>query len=72
MSLTPISEFPACACTPANAAGTRFLGDHPALRGLVYGTVCGAMFGIFFVCLRNAGISGVFWPVCTSRLATRL
>jgi len=27
------------------------------------------MFGIFFVFLRNAGTSGVFWPVCTSRLA---
>jgi drug/metabolite transporter (DMT)-like permease len=55
--------------TPANAAGTRFLGDQPALRGLVYGIVCGAMFGIFFVCLRNAGSSGVFWPVCTARMA---
>jgi uncharacterized membrane protein len=55
--------------TPANAAGTRFLGDRPALRGAVYGTVCGAMFGIFFVCLRNAGSSGVFWPVCTARMA---
>jgi drug/metabolite transporter (DMT)-like permease len=56
--------------TPARApAGSRFLGDHPALRGLVYGTVCGAMFGIFFVCLRNAGSSGVFWPVCTARMA---
>jgi len=55
--------------TPARAAGNRFLGDHPALRGLVYGTVSGAMFGIFFVCLRNAGTSGVFWPVCTARMA---
>jgi uncharacterized membrane protein len=54
---------------PASAAGNRFLGDHPALRGLVYGTVSGAMFGIFFVCLRNAGTSGVFWPVCTARMA---
>lgn len=54
---------------PANAAGGRFLGGHPALRGLVYGTVCGAMFGIFFVCIRNAGTSGVFWPVCTARMA---
>jgi uncharacterized membrane protein len=54
---------------PAIAAGPRFLADRPALRGLAYGTVCGAMFGVFFVCLRNAGTSGVFWPVCTSRLA---
>ncbi len=54
---------------PATAAGLRFLADRPALRGLAYGTVCGVMFGIFFVFLRNAGTSGVFWPVCTSRLA---
>src|SRR6266705_2326742 len=53
----------------ANAPGSGFLAGHPALRGLVYGTVCGAMFGIFFVFLRNAGSSGVFWPVCTARLA---
>jgi drug/metabolite transporter (DMT)-like permease len=59
----------AAAHTPANAAGSRFLGGHPALRGLVYGTVSGAMFGIFFVSLRNAGTSGVFWPVCTARMA---
>jgi uncharacterized membrane protein len=55
--------------TQANAAGGTFLGGHPALRGLVYGTGAGAMFGIFFVCLRNAGTSGVFWPVCTARMA---
>jgi drug/metabolite transporter (DMT)-like permease len=54
---------------PANGAGTGFLADRPALRGLGYGTVCGAMFGIFFVFLRNAGSSGVFWPVCNARLA---
>jgi drug/metabolite transporter (DMT)-like permease len=53
----------------ANAAATRFLGGHPALRGLVYGTGAGVMFGIFFVFLRNAGTSGVFWPVCTARMA---
>ena len=54
---------------PADAAGIRFLADRPALRGLAYGAVCGAMFGIFFVFLRDAGSSGVFWPVCTARLA---
>ena len=59
----------AAARTPANPAGSRFLGGHPALRGLAYGIVCGAMFGIFFVFLRNAGTSGVFWPVFTSRMA---
>jgi uncharacterized membrane protein len=50
-------------------ASTGFLAGRPALRGFGYGTVCGAMFGIFFVFLRNAGSSGVFWPVCTARMA---
>jgi uncharacterized membrane protein len=27
------------------------------------------MFGIVFVFLRNAGASGVFWPLCMARLA---
>jgi drug/metabolite transporter (DMT)-like permease len=54
---------------PANAVRSRFLAGRPALRGLAYGTVCGAMFGIFFVFLRDAGSAGVFWPVCTARLA---
>jgi uncharacterized membrane protein len=62
-------EDGAPARVPANPARGGFLGQHPALRGLVYGAACGAMFGIFFVFLRNAGSSGVFWPVCTSRLA---
>jgi drug/metabolite transporter (DMT)-like permease len=60
---------PPASAQPATAARSRFLADRPAMRGLVYGTVCGAMFGIFFVFLRNAGSSGVFWPVCISRLA---
>jgi drug/metabolite transporter (DMT)-like permease len=71
MSANAAARTPANAAprTPANAAGSRFLGGHPALRGLVYGTAAGAMFGIFFVSLRNAGTSGVFWPVCTARMA---
>jgi drug/metabolite transporter (DMT)-like permease len=51
------------------AGRARRLGHHPALRGVVYGIACGAMFGIFYVFLRNAGSSGVFWPVCVARLA---
>jgi drug/metabolite transporter (DMT)-like permease len=52
--------------TPAARGG--YLGQHRALRGLCYGAASGAMFGIFFVFLRNAGSSGVFWPVSTSRV----
>jgi len=37
------------------------------LRGLAYGAVAGAGFGLFFLCLKNAGQSGVLWPVAISR-----
>jgi hypothetical protein len=32
------------------------------LRGLAYGAAAGAGFGLFFLCLKNAGQSGVLWP----------
>jgi drug/metabolite transporter (DMT)-like permease len=44
-------------------------GHHAAVRGIAYGITCGVLFGIFFVFLRNAGSSGVFWPVGVARLA---
>lgn len=44
-------------------------GSHPALRGLGYGSVSGLAFGMFFVFLKYAGTSGVFWPVLSARLA---
>jgi uncharacterized membrane protein len=45
-------------------------GDHRrTARGLGYGIAAGMSFGIFFVFLRNAGVSGVFWPVCIARLS---
>jgi len=43
-----------------------------ALRGLGYGAVAGAGFGLFFLCLKNAGQSGVLWPVVVSRTAGTL
>ena len=49
-------------------AAVRSGGQH-ALRGLGYGIVCGTLFGIFYLFLRNAGASGVFWPVTLARLA---
>jgi drug/metabolite transporter (DMT)-like permease len=39
------------------------------LRGLGYGAAAGAGFGLFFLCLKNAGQSGVLWPVAVSRTA---
>lgn len=44
-------------------------GHHGTARGLGYGIAAGLSFGVFFVFLRNAGTSGVFWPVCVARLA---
>ena len=47
--------------------GSQASGDrHDAasrLRGLGYGVAAGAGFGLFFLCLKNAGQSGVLWPV---------
>ena len=42
------------------------------LRGLGYGIAAGAGFGLFFLCLKNAGQSGVLWPVAVSRTAGTL
>ena len=42
------------------------------LRGLGYGVAAGAGFGLFFLCLKNAGQSGVLWPVAVSRTAGTL
>jgi len=39
------------------------------LRGLGYGIVAGAAFGLFFLFLKNAGHTGVLWPVAVQRLA---
>jgi|SRR5579859_1983785 len=40
-----------------------------SLRGLAYGVTAGVAFGLFFLFLKNAGASGVWWPVGMSRLA---
>ena len=53
----------------ARSAQERSLRHHAALRGVGYGVVCGALFGVFYVFLRYAGSSGVFWPVGIARLA---
>ena len=42
--------------------------DHPPVaRGLAYGAVAGIMFGLFFLFLREAAMSGVLWPSALSR-----
>jgi drug/metabolite transporter (DMT)-like permease len=49
---------------PDAQAGAR----RQAWRSLAYGGGSGFAFGVFFLFLRNAGESGVFWPVATGRL----
>ena len=48
------------------------VGAASRLRGLGYGVAAGAGFGLFFLCLKNAGQSGVLWPVAISRTAGTL
>jgi drug/metabolite transporter (DMT)-like permease len=38
------------------------------LRGAGFGLASGVMFGLFFLFLRNAGTSGVLWPVALARI----
>ncbi len=66
------------ATAPGDGAGVRGSGrtsatGRPAaasrLRALGYGLAAGAGFGLFFIFLKNAGQSGVLWPVAISRSA---
>jgi len=59
---------------PAGRRGRDDPDARPAgrLRGLGYGVAAGAGFGLFFLCLKNAGQSGVLWPVAISRTAGTL
>jgi uncharacterized membrane protein len=52
--------------------GRRGDGTAGRLRGLGYGAAAGAGFGLFFLCLKNAGQAGVLWPVAVSRTAGTL
>jgi drug/metabolite transporter (DMT)-like permease len=63
-------SMPATGPEDQNIMSTNGPGARPAatrLRGLGYGAAAGAAFGLFFLCLRNAGESGVLWPVAVSR-----
>ena len=52
---------------PASQGGDDRHDAAGRLRGLGYGVAAGAGFGLFFLCLKNAGQSGVLWPVAVSR-----
>src|ERR1700761_607367 len=51
---------------PDEAAGHRSLAHR--LRGVGFGLASGVMFGLFFLFFRNAGSSGVLWPVAVARV----
>lgn len=46
--------------------GSRMVAPETA-RALVAGLVSGVMFGLFFICIRNAGHGGGLWPLVASR-----
>jgi drug/metabolite transporter (DMT)-like permease len=54
---------------PATGPGPGPARFRVAARGLGYGAVSGLAFGVFFLFIRNAGTSGVLWPVCLARVA---
>jgi drug/metabolite transporter (DMT)-like permease len=54
---------------PADHSEGRRLMTPGRLRALGDGAAAGAGFGLFFIFLKNAGQSGVLWPVAISRSA---
>jgi drug/metabolite transporter (DMT)-like permease len=51
------------------SAGTGGAGTSGALlRGVGYGIAAGAAFGVFYLCLKDAGHSAVLWPAMIQRL----
>jgi drug/metabolite transporter (DMT)-like permease len=54
---------------PAEHAGPGHARPNLRLRALGYGAAAGVGFGLFFIFLKNAGQSGVLWPVAISRSA---
>jgi drug/metabolite transporter (DMT)-like permease len=49
--------------------GGRDRGGRHGRTGLLYGFLAGLGFGLFFLFMRNAAVSGVLWPAGVSRLA---
>jgi drug/metabolite transporter (DMT)-like permease len=62
----------ASSATDSDAAHGRCAAPRPrqpgAGRALGYGIASGALFGLFFLLLRNAGQSGELWPVAAARI----
>ena len=59
----------------ASSAGSTSAAEGPGRpaspgrgRAIAYGVTSGALFGLFFLLIRNAGQSGMFWPVAAGRI----
>jgi drug/metabolite transporter (DMT)-like permease len=56
----------------ASTAGDTGAARRPSGPGpggaIAYGTASGALFGLFFLLIRNAGQSGELWPVAAGRI----
>jgi drug/metabolite transporter (DMT)-like permease len=50
-----------------SAGPSQSAGPSRRWRGVCYAFAAGVAFGLFFLFLRNAGVSGVIWPVALSR-----
>jgi drug/metabolite transporter (DMT)-like permease len=51
----------------ASSAGDTGAASRPG-RAIAYGMASGALFGLFFLLIRNAGQSGELWPVAAGRI----
>ena len=72
VAIVLVSAQPADHARPGHGqgrAGRIQLAASGRLRALIYGAAAGAGFGLFFIFLKNAGQSGVLWPVAISRSA---
>ncbi len=72
IAIVLVSAQPAPQGTPQEGESPRSEGRRVAsgrLLALGYGIAAGAGFGLFFIFLKNAGQSGVLWPVAISRSA---
>jgi len=72
IAIVLVSAQPAAQGTPQSGEGTPGDGRMAASRRLLalgYGIAAGVGFGLFFIFLKNAGQSGVLWPVAISRSA---
>jgi drug/metabolite transporter (DMT)-like permease len=68
VAIVLVSAQPADRAPGEQARGSRPVASR-RLLALGYGAAAGAGFGLFFIFLKNAGQSGVLWPVAISRSA---